>query len=130
MANTLEFLYKRKLAVYNLTVTNLVTHKTSCYVWNQTIAKRGSNEIASCLKKYIEDLPATVRTLYLFVDNCSGQNKNRFVVEMLSILAMEKNLVINLIFLEKGHTQNVNDTVHSVMTEPKKGSTSIIHCNG
>ena len=35
--------------------------------------------------------------------------------------AIEREIKINLVFLEKGHTQNVNDTVHSVIEGAKNG---------
>ena len=77
--------------------------------------------MASCLKYYIENLSGQIKQVYLFADNCIGQNKNQFVTQMLSIAAMERNMAINLIFLEKGHTQNVNDSPHSVMERAKMG---------
>ena len=116
-----DFFYKRKLAVYDLTVTNLETRQVSCYVWDQTVAKRGSNEISSCLYKYINQLPDNINELFLFADNCTGQNKNRFVNQMLAIAATERKIKVNLVFLEKGHTQNINDTAHSVIEKAKKG---------
>ena len=116
-----DFFYKRKLSVYDLTVTNLETRKVCCYVWDQTTAKRGSNEIASCLRQFINELPSHTSQLYLFADNCTGQNKNRFINQMLSIAANERNVTINLVFLEKGHTQNINDSAHSVIEKAKKG---------
>ena len=41
------FYYTRKLAVYNLTITDLVNKDGFCYTWDQTTAKRGANEIGS-----------------------------------------------------------------------------------
>ena len=61
--------------------------------------------LPSCLKKFIEGFPNNVKKLYLFAGNCTGQNKNHFVIQMLKIAAKEKNIQIHLIFLEKGHTQ-------------------------
>ena len=116
-----DFFYKRKLAVYDLTITNLDTREVYCYVWDQTIAKRGSNEIASCLRKFLNGLPNDCKEVFFFADNCGGQNKNRFINEMLSIAATEQKIKINLIFLEKGHTQNINDTAHSVIEKAKSG---------
>ena len=40
---------------------------------------------------------------------------------MLSIAANEKNVTINLVFLEKGHTPNINNSAHSVIERAKKG---------
>ena len=36
-----------ELAVYNLTITDLVNKDGFCYTWDQTTAKRGANEIGS-----------------------------------------------------------------------------------
>ena len=47
------FYYKRNLSIYNLTLCNLVTKQGYCCVWDQTIAKRGSNEVSSCLYNYV-----------------------------------------------------------------------------
>lgn len=41
--------YKRKLSVQNCTVYDIGKHQGHCYVWTEELAKRGSNEIASCL---------------------------------------------------------------------------------
>ena len=40
---------------------------------------------------------------------------------MLSIAATEQKIKINLVFLEKGHTQNTNDTAHSIIEKAKSG---------
>ena len=98
-----------------------MTRATTCLVWNQTLAKRGSNEISSCLKIYIEGLSPQVKTLYIFADNCAGQNKNRFIIQMLTHMANKMKITINLVYLEKGHTQNINDAAHSVIDRAKKG---------
>ena len=39
--------YKRKLSTYNFTVYNHATKDGHCYMWNESIAARGSNEVAS-----------------------------------------------------------------------------------
>ena len=118
------FFYKRKMHCYNLTITDLVTGEAYCYVWDQTQGQRGANEIASCLYAYLNvHCKEELSTISLFADNCPGQNKNRFVIQMLSLaLLKNSNLkVIQLIFLEVGHTQNENDTIHSLIEGEKKG---------
>ncbi|KAL0879792.1 hypothetical protein ABMA27_003503 [Loxostege sticticalis] len=37
--------YKRKLSAFNFTVFNLGQKKAVCYIWDETVAKRGANEI-------------------------------------------------------------------------------------
>lgn len=38
------FYYKRKLACYNFTMYDLGEHKIYCYLWDETIGRKGSNE--------------------------------------------------------------------------------------
>ena len=118
------FYYSRRLSVYNLTVTDLVTKDGFCYTWDQTVAQRGANEISSCVGTHLqEQLSSTIEKATLFCDNCPGQNKNRFMLQMMALTVIKTlNLhEIELIFLEKGHTQNANDTIHSVIENAKKG---------
>ena len=59
--------------------------------------------------------------MYLFTDNCTGQNKNHFIVQMMSVQASKRKITVHLIYLEKGHTQNINHAVHSIIEKAKKG---------
>jgi len=45
-------------------------------MWDESVAKRGSLEIASCLWLWLEHLPASVKRVTLYSDSCSGQNPN------------------------------------------------------
>ena len=124
-----DFYYYSKFSVYDLSCYGVTSKQGYCFVWNETIAKRGPNEIASCIFKFIslccteDDIEIS-----LFADSSSGQNKNRFIVQMMSIVIQKfKNIKsIHLSFLERGHTQNENDSVHSVIERSKKG-VSIYH---
>lgn len=42
-----SFYYKRRLATYNFTIYNMKNGEGTCYVWNETIANRGANEIGT-----------------------------------------------------------------------------------
>lgn len=60
------------------------------YVWLETDAGRGANEIASALKDYIGKLEKSLLTeksrnvtLRLFSDSCGSQNKNCSMMAML-----------------------------------------------
>ena len=107
-----EFFYKRKMAVYSLTITDLVSRAGYCYTSDQTISKRRSNEICSFLKRFIADnVEREITKITMFADNCPGQIKNRYIVQMLAIMSVKSKLsIIDLIFFEKGHTQNINDS--------------------
>ena len=109
--------YKRKLCTYNLSIYNLGTSDAFCYIWNETIAKRGSSEISSCVFDFIKKSNSSGKTKFKFYsDNCGGQNKNRQYISMLwycfqkfSIQSVEHS------YLEKGHTQNEGDSVHATI---------------
>lgn len=83
--------YKRKLWTLNLTIyeTHGNTNSAKCYLWNETIAQRGGQEIASCLHTYINNVPPHINEIIMYSDCCPGQNKNILISVMLLIL-MEK----------------------------------------
>nr|CAH7712435.1 unnamed protein product [Callosobruchus chinensis] len=92
-----------------------------CYVWHEQIAKRGSNEIASCLWKFLENQKNKgIKTVILYSDNCGGQNRNHIIFSMFAYAAVQFQLVITHRFLEKGHTRNEGDSMHAVIENAKK----------
>lgn len=51
-----------------------------CYVWDESVASRGANEVSSCLLNFIQEQVETgVTELRFWSDNCGGQNRNRIV---------------------------------------------------
>ena len=111
------FFYKRRLSLYNLTVYDLGSKDVICYMWPETVAERGTCEIGSCVYKYVEgELKKGKNEFYFFSDNCWGQNKSKNTAMMYSHLVRNNPIAsITHLFLEKGHTQNENDSVHSVI---------------
>lgn len=121
--------YKRKLWVYNLTVSSSCKN-TECYMRHEATANRGNNEIASCLEKSISRLPPSVTHATYWSDCCSGQNKNKIVAGMFtSLVANHPTLqVIDHKFLVPGHTHMECDSDHAIIEKAKKsGSTKIQH---
>lgn len=116
-SNSSSFFYKRKLYVHNLTVYDLGTSNVTCFMWPEFEAKRGANEVATCLSKYIErKVESGCKTIAMFADNCPGQNRNQFMAFMLTFMNKRHSLdKLVLTFLEKGHTETENDSVHSVI---------------
>ena len=45
------------------------------YVWNETIASRGSQEVASCCLKHLQNV-TTRKHIIAYSDMCTGQNRN------------------------------------------------------
>jgi hypothetical protein len=82
------------------------------YVYDETVAGKGSDEVNSMLHHFISRilLPAGYRKLTIYADNCGGQNKNSFVVRMLLTLTHMSDVeAISLKFFVKGHTKNAVD---------------------
>ena len=109
--------YARRLNNYNLTVYSLGTRRGFSYLWNECVANRGSSEIGSCILKFLETISADgVKSVTLYSDNCGGQNRNRFFMCMLwyalTAFSFEK---VEHKFLERGHTFNENDSMHSTI---------------
>ena len=121
-----EFYYKSKISVYNFTVYDLGTHEGFCYVWTELTAKRGPNEISSCLLKFLKvQAEKKIKRVILYSDNCGGQNRNRFIFAMFSYASQKFGIEIVHRFLEKGHTQNEGDTMHAVIENARKRLSSI-----
>lgn len=132
--DTSAFYYKSKLNNYNFTLTELSQKEPGiknrsydqvhCYFWNETDAKRGANEIGSCLFQYLQQISENNDggcDVVFYSDNCCGQNKNKFIVSL--YLYAVANLNINSIihkFLIKGHTQNEADNIHSLIEKEIK----------
>lgn len=121
-----DFYYKSKIATYNFTVYDLGTHEGFCYVWTELIARRGPNEIGSCLLKFLNiQSEKGVKKVILYSDNCGGQNRNRFVFSMFSYASKKLGIEIVHRFLEKGHTQNEGDSMHAIIENARKRLSAI-----
>ncbi|CAG9820783.1 unnamed protein product [Phaedon cochleariae] len=66
-------------------IVNLST--TKCYFWHEGVGNRGADEIGSCSFEFIEkELQSHTSNepidSIFYSDNCCGQNKNKYIVEM------------------------------------------------
>lgn len=79
--------YSLELWTFNFTVYDSSTKSASCYVWDESQAGRGGNEIGSCLRKFILSLNCEVKKIIIWSDNCPSQNRNiQIIMCYLSIL--------------------------------------------
>ena len=116
------FYYKRKLSLMHLTVFDAGKKEASCYMWPENIAKRGANEVASCLFDFIEIKVADGALEFRFwSDNCTGQNRNRVIYSLYMLASRKFNIDITHRFLESGHTQQEADSVHALIERSCKG---------
>jgi hypothetical protein len=121
-----QVFYKRVLWVYNLTIYEYNRKQGYCFMWPEHFARRGSNEIMSCLKKYIEILQSerpNIKKLILYSDSCPGQNKNSIILGGLKVI-MESTCLesIQHNYLVPGHTHMECDHIHSLIDRCKKKS--------
>lgn len=114
--------YSRKLCAYNLTIYNAAPPNDAfCFFWTEIDGKRGSNEIGSCLYKYLHQLPPEIKEVSFFSDTCSGQNRNKNISILFLHLVQVLNLdIIEHKFLESGHSYMEVDSMHSAIEKQKK----------
>ncbi|KAJ0177658.1 hypothetical protein K1T71_006531 [Dendrolimus kikuchii] len=92
--NISTFYYKRKLHFHNFTPFDMADLQGYCYCWDEQTAKKGANEIASCVYDFI----------------CMKVKEG-----VKSFIFWSDNLDITHRFLVVGHTQNEGDSIDSVI---------------
>ena len=116
--------YKRKMWTYNFSIHNLKeANKAHMYVWNESIAKRGSSDIGSCLMHYIANsVPAHCSKLVIFSDNCGGQNKNiNLSLLLLRYIHSGRFSLIKQYYLMPGHSYLPCDRDFGVLEQHFRG---------
>lgn len=103
-----EAYYRRNMYVYNLGINEVATNQAFMYVWDETLASRGSQEISSCLDKHIRQRQK--KHVILYSDTCTGQNRNINVALALMKITEETQVeVIEQKFMVSGHSYLPND---------------------
>ncbi|CAI6373195.1 unnamed protein product [Macrosiphum euphorbiae] len=69
--------YKRQLWTFNLTIYETYGDKnySYCYLWDETKANRGGQEVASCIYKYVNDKLDkcdSIKEIIFYSDCCPG----------------------------------------------------------
>ncbi len=104
--------YLRQLNLYNLGIHVGSSGKGIFNVWLEYEASKGTQEVGSCLIKYIKTITAPVKKLFLWSDSCGGQNRSiKLVLMLMHTLQNHSSLqTIFLRFLESGHSFLPNDS--------------------
>lgn len=124
---TSEAFYSRLLWVYNLCIFDEIRKKAHMYIWNESIASRGPEEIFSCIYKYVSEIiPKDTKKIIMFSDACPGQNRNIKTTIMLKKLLNNWPYVqlrqIEQRFYVSGHSYNACDRCFSLIERQKKVS--------
>ena len=107
-----QFYYKRRLSTYNFTIYNMGNGTGFYFIWHEGQAKRGPNEIGSCVNIFLKK-NSFGKPIIFYSGNCTGQNKNKFIVSLYMYAVMSYNIPsISHKFLITGHTQNEGDHMH------------------
>ncbi|KAK5649801.1 hypothetical protein RI129_000830 [Pyrocoelia pectoralis] len=127
LLSTNKVYYLRQLWTYNFCVHDLVSGVSFMFIWNETLAQRGSQEIGSCLIKYIQSLPSTVKELICYSDQCGGQNKNKNIAKLLMFIVQSKSSleIIHHKFFEPGHSYMECDRSFGLIEKVKKKALNI-----
>jgi hypothetical protein len=92
-----------------------ISEHMHCHVYNEAVAKKGANNVASLIVKTLRQLnllrdDSAGGELNIIFDNCSGQNKNNTVLRLAAWLKqMGYFKKVKFVFLIVGHTKNAAD---------------------
>lgn len=105
---TADVFYKRQLWSYNFCIHSAKTGKSYFFMYNESVAKIGQNEVISFLYYYFKNiLSQNIKKVFLFSDNCSSQNKNKTLFQFLSAVVNSPMFPIKSIthrYPEPGHS--------------------------
>lgn len=125
--NNMLLFYSRKYAVFNLCFYESITRNGFCFIWGESEAKRGANEIATIIQKYIQNVDSrgNIKFLILYSDSCPGQNKNKVVLATIhnALLQSENLEAIQINYLLPGHTEMSVDSIHSTIEQSVRNIT-------
>lgn len=105
--STNDFYYNRKLTYQSFNIHQLSTDDVFLYCYDETVAKKGSDEVASFLYDHITSkVSEEVTHLELFCDSCAGQNKNFTLIRFLDYMVHHKKRFtsVTVTFPERGHS--------------------------
>lgn len=118
--------FKLKLQVHNFTIYDIISHRSSNYVWDETQGEVKASIFVSIIVKHIEELVENSDTnvpIIIYSDGCGYQNRNAILSSALSQLAIKCSATIIQKFLVKGHTQMECDSSHALIERKTKGMT-------
>lgn len=97
--------YLRQLWTYNFAVHDLANNQATMFMWHEGEASRGSQDIGSCLLRYVQQLPNTIQSIIAFSDNAGGQNKNINIIKFWMHIVQTTSISrVDHKFLISGHS--------------------------
>lgn len=115
--------YKRQLNLYNLGIYIGSSKRSIFNLWLENEGGKGTQEVGSCLRKYIlSNIKSPVTDLILWADSCGGQNRSiKLVLMLIHTMQHHTSLQsITLRFLLSGHSFLPNDANFGVIESQLK----------
>lgn len=127
---------KQRLWLHQLGIFDEVRMLSYVYIWPESVASKGSQEIASCIIHHLKKtLPPETKQLILYCDPCFGQNRNMNLCVMLQHFLdswPHPNLIsIKQVFFVSGHGFNNCDRSFEEIRKQEKSMEDIfvpLHC--
>lgn len=108
--------YKQKLQMHNYTIYCNNDGEVHLYVWHEGDGGVTANEFTTCLIDFLRQKATEgFKKMIIISDGCCYQNRNKTLSSALLNLSREKELDIEQLILEKGHTMMQVDSVHSTL---------------
>lgn len=107
--------YKQKLQIHNFTIYSLNNKNVCLYVWHEGMGGVSCNEFTSCVVDFISNANKNYKHVTVISDGCCHQNRNKVLASALSDVAVKKKIIIEQLYLEKGHTMMEADSVHATL---------------
>lgn len=118
--------YKRQLWLHNLGIHDCVKNKATMFLYAEHYAGKGPNEVLSCLRYYIDNIPSSVKQLHIFADNCYSQNKNKYMLAYIESLANSRFQMVEMHYPIPGHSRMPCDRDFGRIEKRKKKEDRII----
>lgn len=97
----------RNLWLSNLCVFNELKQKANMYVWDEVTAKRGPEEIASCLFEQIAGISTSIKKVIVYSNASSLYRNTKMILFLVKMLKERKDLqTIEQRFFFPGHETN------------------------
>ena len=114
--------YNCQLWMYVFGIRDMVVDHRYMYMWDETVAKRGSSEVASCLRHFFETYRTGAKSLVSYSGSCGRQNKSLTILSLYSELHQQGVYdILDHKFLTRGHTFLRND-LDFAQVEKRKSS--------
>lgn len=114
--------YKRQLWTYLLGIHNLATDDVVMFLWDESTASRGSQEVGSCILYYVKHFVNTTK-LIMYSDQCGGQNRNIKMSVLCQYIVSHPDYTVTEIdhkFMVSGHSYLQCDQDFGLVEKQKK----------